>query len=200
MESVIEITALSDNYIYIYRYGKNNAFVVDPGDARSVFNELEKYNISLTYIFITHHHYDHTGGVQELKKKTGSKLVSSEKAEILHIGEVNIKTIPTPGHTRDSVCYYIEPSKQDHGILFTGDTLFIGGCGRPMECDSSTMWSSLKKLKALPDETVVYPGHDYTEENYEFALTIEPHNLLEVSQNSSHTLNALLCLHKEANM
>jgi hydroxyacylglutathione hydrolase len=116
--------------------------------------------------------------MEDLKKKTDCKALAPEKAEILNpdkIG-VNIQVIATPGHTWDSVCYYVQPSDKHSGVLFTGDTLFIGGCGRPIGCDASTMWDSLQKIAALPDDTLIYPGHDYTEENYEFALTIEPDN------------------------
>ena len=176
MEPVITIPALSDNYIYLYRYNQNNAFVVDPGDARAVLKALEKHSPNLTHALATHRHFDHTAGMENLKKKTGCKMFGGERAEILHIGNVNIQVISTPGHTRDSVCYYVQPSKKHSGVLFTGDTLFISGCGRPIECDDSTMWNSLQKIALLPDDTLVYPGHDYTEENYEFALTIEPNN------------------------
>jgi len=176
MEPVITIPALSDNYIYLYRYNQNNALVVDPGDARAVLKALEKHSLNLTHALATHRHFDHTAGMEDLKDKTGCKMFGGERVEIIHIGNVNIQVISTPGHTRDSVCYYVQPSEKHIGVLFTGDTLFIGGCGRPIKCDASTMWNSLQKIAALPDDTLVYPGHDYTEENYEFALTIEPNN------------------------
>ena len=81
----------------------------------------------------------------------------------------------TPGHTRTSVCYYVPPQTDDEpGVVYTGDTLFVGGCGRLVECDAATMWESLQKLAALPPETLVYCGHDYTLENYEFAVAIAP--------------------------
>ena len=88
-----------------------------------------------------------------------------------------IQVLATPGHTRTSVCYYMQPSNENpNGLLWTGDTLFVGGCGRIFECDPQTMWASLLKLASLPDDTLVYCGHDYTLENYEFALSIEPDN------------------------
>lgn len=174
MEAVITIPALGDNYIYLYRYGRENAFVVDPGEAGAVFKALEKYNINLTDALLTHHHSDHTGGIGELKKSTGCKVTAGGEGEVFNIGDVNIQIIATPGHTRDSVCYYVRPSEKQGGVIFTGDTLFAGGCGRPIECEASILWESLEKIAALPDDTFVYPGHDYTEENYEFALTIVP--------------------------
>jgi len=176
MEPIITIPALGDNYIYIYCYYQDNAFVIDPGDAKSVLEVLQKYGLNLTHVLTTHHHFDHIAGIEDLKEKSGCKVIGGNKAGILHIGNVNIQVIATPGHTQDSVCYFVQPSKNQSGILFTGDTLFIAGCGRPIECDASTMWHSLQKIAALPDDTLVYPGHDYTEENYEFALTIEPDN------------------------
>lgn len=188
MEPVITIPALGDNYIYLYHYDQNNAFVVDPSDAGAVFDTLEKYSLNLTHALATHHHFDHVDGIKELKRRTSCDIIGSDKNRISLIDHVvkdrvvievsgkRIQVIATPGHTLGSVCYYVQPSKNQRGILFTGDTLFIGGCGRPIECDASTMWDSLQKIALLPDDTLVYPGHDYTEENYEFALTIEPNN------------------------
>lgn len=176
MEPVITISALGDNYIFLCRYHRKNAFAVDPGEAGVVLKALEKHGLNLTDVFITHRHFDHTGGVGDLKVKTGCKVVSGEKAEVILEGNVKIQVIATPGHTRDSVCYYVQPAEQHSGLLFTGDTMFIGGCGRPIECDARTLWQSLQKLAALPNDTLVFPGHDYTQENYEFALTIVPNN------------------------
>ena len=178
MEPVITIPALGDNYIYLCFYRQNNAFVVDPGESRTVLKTLEERGLSLTDVLVTHGHFDHTSGIESLKKKTDCNVIATNKPGILYIANMNVQVIATPGHTRDSVCYYVQPSQNHNGVLFTGDTLFIGGCGRPIECDASTMWDSLQKLAALPKDTLVYPGHDYTEENYEFALTIEPGNKL----------------------
>ena len=178
MEPVITIPALGDNYIYLCCYHQNNAFVVDPGESRTVLKTLEERGLNLTDVLVTHGHFDHTSGIEALKKKTDCNVIATNKPGILYIANMNVQVIATPGHTQDSVCYYVQPSKNLNGVLFTGDTLFIGGCGRPIECNASTMWDSLQKLAALPDDTLVYPGHDYTEENYEFALTIEPGNKL----------------------
>ena len=176
MEPVITIPALGDNYIYLYCYHQNDAFVVDPGESKVVLNALDKHGLNLTEVLITHRHIDHTAGVEDLKKRTGCRVISGEKAEIFLVGNMRIQAIATPGHTRDSVCYYVQASEKHSVLLFTGDTLFVGGCGRPIESDAQTLWHSLQKLTALPDDTLVYPGHDYTEENYEFALTVVPDN------------------------
>ncbi len=201
MESVVTIPAFGDNFIYLYRYEKNNALVVDPCDSSAVLKSLNKHNLNLNTILITHHHWDHTGGISDLKKKTGCKVVGPDKrripaidhlvddGQVLKMGDINIRVISTPGHTSTSVCYYIPASDEnEHKILWTGDTLFVGGCGRILECNARTMFDSLLKLAYLPDDTLIYCGHDYTLENYEFALTIEPDNkdvgqrLLEIKQ------------------
>jgi hydroxyacylglutathione hydrolase len=189
MDLVTTICALGDNYIYLCKCSQNNAFVIDPGDSSAVLSALEEQGLTLTAALATHHHFDHIGGIRELKMKTGCEIIGLDRntipvttrfvkgKDVLEVCATKIQVIATPGHTQDSVCYYLQPSKDNQsGILFTGDTLFIGGCGRPIECDAQTMWDSLRKIAALPDDTLVYPGHDYTEENYEFALTIEPNN------------------------
>ncbi|MFH1613798.1 MAG: hydroxyacylglutathione hydrolase [Planctomycetota bacterium] len=180
MEPVIVIPALGDNFAYLFRYQENKAIAVDPADASLVLNKIKKYNLELSAILGTHHHADHTAGIKELRHKTNGQVIIGDQdlteGQILDFDSCRVKIIPTPGHTFDSVCFYIEPSENTDGVVFTGDTLFIAGCGRPIGCDTGTMWSSLQKLADLPDSTLVYPGHDYTEENYEFALTIEPEN------------------------
>ena len=181
--------ALGDNYIYLYRYDNSNALVIDPGDYSIVLETLKKNNLTLTTILATHHHWDHIGGIAELKKRTGCKVIGVDKkripgidhlvedGQILTVGNTQIQVIATPGHTRTAVSYYLPPTNENKaGILWTGDTLFIGGCGRLFECNAETMWDSLQKLAALPDQTYLYCGHDYTLENYEFAQMIEPDN------------------------
>ena len=213
MDSVITIKVFSDNYIYLYRYEQDKVIAIDTGDSEPVLRELEKKNLSLTAILLTHHHNDHIGGASELKKKTGCKIIGGDASEprrvqgspasyavqdakrindideivqdkqILTFGNTSIEVIATPGHTNTSVCYYIpENEEQQSGVVFTGDTLFIGGCGRLFECNAQTMWNSLQKLAALPDDTKVYPGHDYTLENYKFASLQEPKNPLILEQ------------------
>jgi hydroxyacylglutathione hydrolase len=189
MERVVTIPALGDNFIYLCRYDNNNALAVDPCDSSAVLNSLDEHNLNLTTILITHHHWDHTGGVSELKKKTGCEVIGADKRripvidrlvndkQVLKTGNIEIHVIATAGHTNTSVCYYIPASNEnEHKILWTGDTLFTGGCGRILECNARTMFDSLLMLISLPDDTLVYCGHDYTLENYEFALTIEPDN------------------------
>jgi hydroxyacylglutathione hydrolase len=182
------LSAFGDNYIYLVEYSPGKCFVVDPGDAKPVFDALE--HLQLIHILTTHHHADHIGGVGTLKHKTGCKVIGPDDKRIAgldtamgdgdttELGDVTIRCIGTPGHTTTSVCYFVTGGSLGSGVLFTGDTLFVCGCGRMFECDGETMFESLQKLAALPDETLIYPGHDYTEENIRFALTFEPDDKL----------------------
>jgi len=189
MDSVITISALGDNFIYLYRYNQNDSLAVDPCDGSLVLRTLQEHGLNLRTILLTHHHWDHIAGTDELKQKTGCKVIGADKrripgidsvvsdGQILPVGDRKVRVIATPGHTSTSVCYYMEPSAgNENGILWTGDTLFIGGCGRLLECNAQSMAESLQKLASLPDDTLVYCGHDYTLENYEFASGIEPGN------------------------
>ena len=188
MNSITTISAYGDNYVYLCQYDSSSAFVVDPGQSAGVLRALESRGLSLSSVLVTHNHFDHVGGVKELKSKTGCRVIGPDKnrivasdriladADLIELGETTIRVIATPGHTATSVCYYVLPTEGRSGILFTGDTLFIGGCGRLLECDARTMWNSLQKIAALPEDTLIYPGHDYIEENYQFALTIDPDN------------------------
>ena len=172
MDSVITIRAFGDNFIYLYRYAGREALVVDPAEAGAVINVLEKEGLNLTKVFITHHHFDHTGGVGQLQNRYNCQTITADTT----VGDREIEVIPTPGHTADSVCYYLRPTGNEKAIIWTGDTLFVGGCGRILGTDAKTMWNSLNKIAALPADTVVYGGHDYIEENYEFALMILPND------------------------
>lgn len=189
MDSIITIPALGDNYIYLYRYNQSDSLAVDPSDSSSVLRAMNEHGLNLKTILITHHHWDHVAGTAELKQKTGCKVIGADKrripgidsvvadGQILPVGDRKVRIIATPGHTSTSVCYFMEPSTGNkNGILWTGDTLFVGGCGRLTECNAKSMWDSLQRLASLPDDTLVYCGHDYTLENYEFASGIEPGN------------------------
>ena len=174
--------------IYLVKYGPGVCFVVDPEDAQPVLAFIKQHHLKLTHILTTHHHFDHIGGIAELKKQYGCQVVGPDKqriggidtvvqdGDVIELGDVSVQCIATPGHTATGVCYFVTGKELDGLLLFTGDTLFVCGCGRLFECDGETMYASLQKLTALPDETRLYPGHDYTEENLRFALIIEPEN------------------------
>jgi hydroxyacylglutathione hydrolase len=189
MGPVITIPALGDNFIYLYRYNQSDAFAVDPCDSSLVLRTLKEHDLNLKMILVTHHHWDHVAGIGELKQKTGCKVIGADKrripgidsvvadGRILQVSDRKVRVIATPGHTSTSVCYYMESSAGNkNGILWTGDTMFVGGCGRLLECNAQSMWDSLQILVSLPEDTLVYCGHDYTLENYEFASCIEPGN------------------------
>jgi hydroxyacylglutathione hydrolase len=189
MDCVITIPARGDNFMYLYPCGQAKAVAVDPADSGPIVKLLGKLELKLAVILVTHHHWDHTGGVAELKKRTGCEVIGGDSQRIpgldhvvsdgrkFTIAETEIQVIATPGHTRSSVCYYVPAAEGSaNGIVWTGDTMFAGGCGRLLECDAQTMWDSLRKLSALPDDTLVYCGHDYAEEDYEFASGVEPDN------------------------
>lgn len=187
MSDTTYILRCGDNFIYLCPCGQGRAFAVDPADGAIVLRALRAEGWTLAAALVTHHHADHTAGLRQLKAQTDCRIIGPDPrqiplidqhvmdGDIVAVGQQTLTVIGTPGHTATSVCYYMDAtSPAKPGVLWTGDTLFIGGCGRPMECDAATLWQSLARLGALPDDTRVYCGHDYTAENYEFALTIEP--------------------------
>jgi len=180
---IITIPCLSDNYAYLIDAGGACA-VVDPSEAAPVMAALSREGLKLTHIVNTHHHGDHTGGNLELKAAFGAEVVgpARENGRIpgldLAVSEVtgwrfaghDVKVMDVPGHTLGATTYVID------GNAFTGDTLFSCGCGRVLEGDPTMMWASLSKLMTLPDDTKLWCGHEYTEKNASFALTLEPEN------------------------
>ena len=184
---IITIKSLSDNYIWLLRNNiKDLTAVIDPGESEPVNRVLFQKNWSLNQIINTHHHYDHTNGNLELKKKWGAKLTAPEeeknKIKNIDIGvidddEIDIaglkaRVIHTPGHTLGHVMFYLNKEK----ILFAGDTIFPLGCGRVFEGSMKDMFFSLNKIKSLDPETLIYCGHEYTENNLKFALEVDKQN------------------------
>lgn len=190
MSSTLQIElvpCLADNYAYLlHDVDTGTVGVVDPSEAVPVIDALSKKNRNLTYILNTHHHHDHTGGNAELKARYGAKVIGSgiDKERIPGIDIVlndgdkwmfaghEVHVMETPGHTRGHISFYFAGS----GAIFTGDTLFSLSCGKLFEGTPEQMLSSLKKILALPDDTNIYCGHEYTLSNAKFALSIEPEN------------------------
>ena len=186
MIQVISVPAFTDNYIWLVTNEQRQfAAVVDPGDAQPVIDELQRRNMSPVAILITHHHRDHTGGIEKLLEAYPGLPVYGPASEyIAHmtraLGEgqqvvleelgLSFTVMDVPGHTAGHIAYYGE------GSLFCGDTLFSAGCGRLFEGSPSQLASSLAKLAALPDDTQVYCTHEYTLSNLAFAHAAEPHN------------------------
>jgi len=184
MRDITVVPTLLDNYTYVVE-GELGAVVVDPAESSPVMRVLQKSGLELVAILNTHGHFDHVAGNRELVIETGCRVVSQvdwrsagdgTPDSLLSVAGFEFRVIPTPGHSEDSVCYFIEGSDDSSPVVFTGDTLFVGGCGRLFTHSPEMMWASLARLAALPPETEVYCGHDYTLEDLEFALDLEPDN------------------------
>ena len=182
------IKCLSDNYSYLIKDKKTNLVgVVDPSDFESIDNELNRNYKKLDFILNTHHHNDHVGGNLELKKKYKSKIICSaygenqipgadikkKDGELFILGETTFKILYIPGHTLDHISFFSEDSK----VVFTGDTLFSLGCGRVFEGTHEQMLTSIEKIKNLPKDTIIYCGHEYTENNGRFCISIDKENI-----------------------
>ena len=186
MLDVRPIPAFQDNYMWLIR-GRANpraVAVVDPGDAAPVLAALATDGLSLAAIFATHHHADHVGGVARLVAETGARafgparermparvegLSGGDVASVPELG-LEFRVLDIPGHTAGHIAYV------GHGAVFCGDTLFSAGCGRLFEGTPDQMLASLEALAALPEDTLVYCGHEYTEANLRFAMSLEPAN------------------------
>jgi len=180
------VPAFSDNYIWLlYDEDSRAAAVVDPGDAQPVMQRLASGKLRLDTVLITHHHFDHVGGLAALRALGGvhvcgprnpaiegidQRLGAGERVEVLGM---HFDVLEVPGHTLDHIAYYHAGRPP---LLFCGDTLFAGGCGRLFEGDPPTMYASLEALAALPPDTRVYCAHEYTLANLAFAAAVEPDN------------------------
>lgn len=183
---IIPLPAFTDNYIWLVHDGRR-ALVVDPGDARPVLDALQREQLQLDTILVTHHHADHTGGVQTLREATGATVFGPAGEEIpapftpLGAGDtVNAlglawTVLDVPGHTAGHIAFYA-PEVEKAPLLFCGDTLFSGGCGRLFEGTPAQMLASLDALARLPDATRVCCAHEYTLSNLKFARAVEPRN------------------------
>ena len=184
---IIQLKTLQDNYAYLLvNDSTRQTAVIDPGNAKPVLKALATENLSLTHILLTHHHYDHSGGVGELQKQYPEAEVVIHKddadrlpvtadrrlqeGEIINFGSTSIQVLHLPCHTRGHVAFLVENS------LFTGDTLFTAGCGKFFEGTATEMHNNLKRLKTLPANTNIYCGHEYTVENLEHAHQADPAN------------------------
>ena len=188
--TVTAIKAFTDNYIWsIGSKTSQEIALVDPGDAKVCIEYIEKNQLKLTTLLITHHHSDHVGGINELtdfcqQKNWPLAIYGPANEQIPHCRhkikqddivslrhpEISFTVLDVPGHTSGHIAYVSD------NRLFCGDTLFSGGCGRLFEGTPAQMLTSLQKLAALPDETLVYCTHEYTAANLDFALTIDPKN------------------------
>ena len=189
----------SDNYgVLIHEDETGETACIDAGDAQATFQALDEKGWKLSELWITHHHADHTSHIGEIKEKTGAHVIGPDygskiagldqaikEGDIFEFAGHKITPIHTPGHTMDMLNYYVE----DGNVLFSGDTLFVMGCGRLFEGSPEVMWQSLQKLMGLPPETMIYCAHEYTIANAAFALSVDPKN--EDLQNRSELITAI---------
>ena len=193
------IPLFQDNYSYVLRHadsGDSVVVAVDPADAPTFLGELQRRFdvLAPTHVLTTHKHWDHAGGNAELARRIPSLTVYGSAAEdiparthpvrdgdVFDIGQsaLQVRVLSTPCHTRGHVCYYVRDrhaAPDAPGVAFTGDTLFVGGCGRFFEGTGEQMLQAMRKLAALPPDTLVFCGHEYTVKNLEFAATVDADN------------------------
>lgn len=216
---IVQFIARADNYaVLLHDPESGRTASIDAPEAAPIQKELDVRGWRLSDIFVTHKHFDHIDGIPDLRRTydaavTGPRKSASETGlydntvadgDTIEFAGHAISVIETPGHTLDHVSYYIA----DQNLLFSADTLFALGCGRVFEGDAAMMWNSLKKLRDLPDDTMVYCGHEYTLANARFAVTADPENarlaerLKEIEAlraENKHTLPTRLGTEKETN-
>ena len=189
------VPCLQNNYSFVVHDTETDTVaVVDPSEFEPINNFIKKKLKKIDYIFNTHHHFDHTGGNLELKKKYNPKIIGSAEDEkripgidiklldndAFNFGNVNFNIILVPGHTSGHICFYSKKEK----IIFTGDTLFSLGCGKVFEGTHLQMLNSLSRIKKLPKDTNIYCGHEYTKKNLEFCTKFEfGNNFLKEKKN-----------------
>jgi len=215
---IVGLPTLSDNYTWIIQSEnprENHAWIVDPGESKQVIQYFEDHQLQLAGILLTHHHYDHTDGIMGVMEAMGEVPIVSnaqgpfkpvthpvKEGDQVQVLEESFAVIATPGHTDEHICFYHPEA------LFSGDTLFTGGCGKIWQHPPEQMAESLLKLRALNDDCMVYCGHEYTYANLNFANIVEPNTpdiqerLAEVKKNTQRQIPcvpARLGLEKKTN-
>lgn len=215
---LVALPAFADNYIWMLHDGRQ-ALVVDPGDATPVEHALQSQGLELTGILVTHHHGDHVGGLEALRRQLQGPVwapageaipgdcIGVREGDQLHWAGVRFDVLDVPGHTAGHIAYFAR-GHRPAPLLFCGDTLFSAGCGRLFEGTAEQMHASLAKLAALPDDTLVCCAHEYTLSNLRFAQAVEPANA-DVTAHLAHcqalrersepTLPSTLALEKRIN-
>lgn len=193
---IYAVPAFDDNYLWIISSDQPNkrdglcpAFVVDPGDGPAIIEALEYNQLKLKGILATHHHFDHVGGIEELQDRYDASVFGPELeripqrtralsgGETLKLSGLNCscEVMFLPGHTKGHIAYFFKDAF-DHPVLFCGDTLFAGGCGRLLGGTADQLFESLETIKQLDPATRIYCAHEYTVANLQFAIAVEPNN------------------------
>ncbi len=217
------LPAFQDNYLWLLsRAGQPGAVIVDPGDAAPVIEALEQRELRLEGILLTHHHFDHTGGVDALLQRWPVPVYGPDNPAIPQVSQTlsegdrlsvlgaPFEVLAVPGHTLDHIALFYPgtSSPPEPPALLCGDTLFAGGCGRLFEGTAEMMWESLRKLEQLPAQTRVYCAHEYTLDNLRFARAAEPgnqaleqrwHRVVSRRQQGLPTLPSTLALERATN-
>lgn len=185
---ITPIPAFSDNYIWCLSNAEGKALIVDPGESGPVLEHLENNGLELTAIFLTHHHFDHSGGIVELRKRFPVPVFGPADSPCDQVTEalgdddtatwdgLDFRVMTVPGHTLDHIAFFSADERLEQALLFCGDTLFVCGCGRVFEGTPPQMQRSLARLRALPEETMVCCAHEYTLANLKFARAVDPNN------------------------
>nr|XP_039264809.1 hydroxyacylglutathione hydrolase, mitochondrial-like isoform X1 [Styela clava] len=191
------IPALDDNYMYLITDEKTNiTAAVDPVQPDKLMEDAKKDGLEISMVLTTHHHWDHAGGNKEIAGKIpkltvygGDDRIDALTNKVEHgsqfkIGSLSVECLLTPCHTKGHICYFIKGKNEDEDLaVFTGDTLFVGGCGKFFEGEPEQMYNALvKTLGVLPSNTKVYCGHEYTVSNLKYALHVEPENTNTVNK------------------
>ncbi|GJL93970.1 MAG: hydroxyacylglutathione hydrolase [Hyphococcus sp.] len=184
---ILQIPCLSDNYGYLIRDGETGeTAAIDTPDVNAINQALGETGWTLTYIFNTHHHWDHAGGNLALKEQWSCEIIGPKaeadripgldravgQDDVVMLGKSSAIIYDTPGHTSGHIVYHFE----EDGAAFVGDTIFAMGCGRLFEGTPAQMWASLSKIASMPKATKLYCAHEYTQANAAFALSVDPHN------------------------
>ncbi len=191
MLTITPIAALDSNYFWVIQPSQDSraVYVVDPGDAAPVVDYLTRNQLSLAAILITHRHRDHTQGIAGLLERWSVPVYGPDAelipqvthrlgdGDLLKLEGIEFSVIGVPGHTWEHIAYFAHPiANGEAPLLFCGDALFAGGCGRRFDGTAEIMWDSLQKLAALPDDTQIFCAHEYTLANLTFAIAVEPDN------------------------
>ncbi len=189
MLQIHTIPAFEDNYFWLIQPDTQApcSYIIDPGSAQVVHDYLKRHQLQLGGILLTHHHHDHIDGAAALRDQYQAPIYGPRSVRIpqvthhlgegdkLPLGNLTAKILEIPGHTLDHIAYLIETTEQPPH-LFSGDTLFGAGCGRLFDGTAPLLHAALQRIAALPEDTLIYGGHEYTLANIRFALTIEPDN------------------------